>query len=339
MAAAAQTGGAAASAPGGVEKAAILLLTLGPDAAAEVVQRLSEAEVRQVSGAIARLRAIPHQQAAVVHEEAWRRLSSQEALLVDGERFAGQLASAGHAAGALPAPAGDPECLAASFEEVAPQTLAEVLAREHPQVVALTLGHLRARQAAGVLAALPEALQADVVHRMIELQEVPAEVLGEVRDLLAGRVQQLGRPAAAAPSETAKRVAEIMNAVDDGVEARVFAHLESVAPDAAEHVRSLMFTFDDLVRLDNRSMQTVLKEASRDDLVLALKTASTAVRDLIFANMSARAREILKDDMSTLGPVKLKDVERAQANVVAVVKRLEAEQKITIAGEGSDVVV
>jgi flagellar motor switch protein FliG len=137
-----------------------------------------------------------------------------------------------------------------------------------------------------------------------------------------------------------KRAADIMNAVDDAVEERVFAHLESVAPEVAEQVRGLMFTFDDLLRLDNRSMQTVLKEASREDLILAMKTASAAVRDLIFANMSQRAAEILRDDMSMQGPVKLKDVEKAQANVVAVVKRLEAEQKITIAGgEGGDVVV
>jgi len=137
-----------------------------------------------------------------------------------------------------------------------------------------------------------------------------------------------------------KRVADLMNAVDGGVEERVFAHLESVAPEVAEQVRGLMFTFDDLLRLDNRSMQTVLKEASREDLVLAMKTASAAVRDLIFANMSQRAAEILRDDMSMLGPVKLKDVEKAQAAIVAVVKRLESEQKITIAGgEGGDVVV
>jgi flagellar motor switch protein FliG len=100
-----------------------------------------------------------------------------------------------------------------------------------------------------------------------------------------------------------------------------------------------MFTFEDLLRLDNRSMQTVLKEVPREDLILALKTASTAMSDLILTNMSARAREILKDDMGTLGPVKLRDVEKAQANVVAVVRRLESEQRITIAGEGSDVVL
>lgn len=337
--AAAATPKSAEGGPGGVEKAAILLSTLGTEAAQEVLQRLSEAEVRQVSAAIARLRAIPHEQAAAVHEEAWRRLSSQDALLVDGERLAGQLSGVAHPALPGPAAVNDPEFLAASFETVPAPALAEVLVREHPQVVALTLSHLRARQAADVLARLPEELQADVVHRMIDLQEVPPELLGEVRDLLAGQVQQLGGATSTAPSEAAKRVAEILNAVDDGVEERVFAHLESVAPDIAEQVRGLMFTFDDLLRLDNRSVQTVLKEASRDDLVLALKTASAAVRDLIFANMSARAREILKDDMSNLGPVKLKDVERAQANVVAVVKRLEAEQKITIGGEGSDVVL
>jgi flagellar motor switch protein FliG len=344
MAAAEQAKGAAtpaAAGPAGIEKAAILLLTLGSDVAAGVLGHLTESEVRQVSSAISRMRSIPHEQAAIVHEEAWRRLSNEEALVVDGERFAGQLAGSVQPL-ALPVPeVADPEFLAASFEGVPPRAFAEVLGREHPQVVALTLAHLRSRQAADVLVALPEDVQADVVHRMLDLQEVPVETLGEVRDALTRQVQQLGGAAApGASSATTKRVADLMNAVDDGVEERVFAHLESVAPEVAEQVRGLMFTFDDLLRLDNRSMQTVLKEAPREDLVLAMKTASAAVRDLIFANMSQRAAEILRDDMSMLGPVKLKDVEKAQASVVAVVKRLESEQKITIAGgEGGDVVV
>jgi len=326
---------------GGLEKAAILLLTLGPEAATSVFKHLTESEVRQLSHVMARTRTIPRLHAAAVHEEAWRRLSNEEALVVDGERFAGQLAGSVQPL-ALPVPeVADPEFLAASFEGVPPAAFAEVLAREHPQVVALTLAHLRSRQAADVLAALPQDVQADVVHRMLELQEVPVETLSEVRDVLTRQVQQLGSAAAPGASSVAtKRVADLMNAVDGGVEERVFAHLESVAPEVAEQVRGLMFTFDDLLRLDNRSMQTVLKEASREDLVLAMKTASAAVRDLIFANMSQRAAEILRDDMSMLGPVKLKDVEKAQAAIVAVVKRLESEQKITIAGgEGGDVVV
>jgi flagellar motor switch protein FliG len=336
--------------PHGVEKAAILLATLGPEAAAGILRHLSEHEVRQVSGAIARLRSISHEQAAVVHEEAWRRLSNREGVLVDGERFASQIIDATLSAGGRPSSAAARELkratqagadfLASSLESVPAGLLAQVLANEHPQMIALVLANLRARQAAEVLRALPEELQPDIVHRITELQNVPEELLTDVGDVLQELVQELGGGAAGAHPAGAKLAAQILNAADEGVESRVFTHLESAAPELAEAIRNLMFTFEDLLQLDNRGMQTVLKEVSRDDLILALKTASPGLRDKIFANMSQRAVEILKEDMSTMGPVKLKDVEAAQANVVATVRRLEQEQKITIAGgAGGDVVL
>ncbi len=335
--------------PGGIEKAAILLLTLGPEAATAVLRHLSEHEVRQVSAAIARLRSIPHEQAAAVHEEAWRRLTDHDGLLVDGEQFASRVIGAALSAGGTPSASAardirrvtqaGADFLASSLESVAPGVLAQVLGGEHPQVVALILANLRARQAAAVLAVLPEETQADLVHRITELQDVPEDLLTEVGDVIQTQVQGLGHGAAATSAGGPKIAAEIMNAADDAVESRVFAHLDDVAPELAERVRALMFTFEDLLRLDNRGMQTVLKEVQRDDLILALKTASPAMRDKIFSNMSQRAVEILKDDMSTMGPVRLKDVEQAQASIVAAVRKLESEQRITIGGAGSDVIV
>src|SRR5262249_41080634 len=156
----------------------------------------------------------------------WRRLSDQEALLVDGERFATRLATTVHPAppGSEP-PIDTADLLAETFETVAPDTFAGVLVREHPQLIAVTLSHLRARQAAQVLAALPEALQADVVQRMIDLHDVPPEVVRDVRDVLTGQLRTAGPSRAEASTGRTKRVAEIMNAVDDTVEERVFAHL------------------------------------------------------------------------------------------------------------------
>jgi flagellar motor switch protein FliG len=331
--------------PGGIEKAAILLLTLGSDAAASVFRHLSEPEVRQISGAIARLRTIPSEAAAAVHEEAWRRLAGHDGLLVDGERFARQLVATALAGGTEERDDDDlervtrqgGELLASSLEPVPPAALAELLAREHPQTVALVVANLPARKAGEVLGQLPETLQADIVQRIADLQRVPADVLADLGDVLHGQVRGLRAPEGGPAG--ARIAAQIMNAAPPTVGERVFAHLDEHAPELGEAIRALMLTFEDLVRLDNRGMQTLLKEVPREDLLLALKTASPAMRDKIFGNLSQRAAEILKDDMATMGPVRVKDVEKAQAGIVAVARRLESEQRITLGGGGDDVVL
>ncbi len=344
----------------GLEKAAVLLMTLGPEVAGSVFKHLNEHEVRMLSGAIARLRAIPHMRAAEVHEEAWRKLNNQEALFVDGESFAQKLiATAAHAAAGRQddkaaaamrqlqrVTAGAGKWLATTLEPIAPGVLAQLLGAEHPQVLSFILSQMAPRQAAEMLGQLPEDVQADIVQRIGELQTVSDELLAEVGDVLQEQLQGLGPSAQGAAGGAGKgglgpkRAADIMNAVDKAVEGRVFAHLEGENPELAERIREQMFTFEDILQLDNRSMQMVLKEVAREDLMLALKTASPGMRDKIFGNISARAAEILKDDMSTMGPVKLKDVEKAQSNIVGVVRRLQAEQKIVLGGgSGEDVLV
>ena len=325
----------------GVEKAAILLLTLGVEAAARVFRHLNEQEVRQLSAAISRLRSIPRDQAARVHEEAWRWLTSREGFLVDGERFARDLASGGKPAPALEREVGPghPAALAPSLGDVAPAALAQLLAHEHPQVIAFVVAHLEPRQAAEVLAALPEALAPDIIHRIADLQTVSDDMLGEVREVLQVQVEGLGRVGKATALKGPKLAAEILNTADKELEHRIFAQLDADMPEVAENIRTLMFTFEDLIRLDNRGMQVVLKEVAREDLMLALKTASPTMRDKVFANISQRAAEILKEDMGSMGPVRLKDVEKAQANIIAVVRRLQEEQKITLGGSGEDALV
>src|SRR6185436_20131463 len=154
-----------------------------------------------------------------------------------------------------------------------------------------------------------------------DLQSVPEDLLAEVGDVLADQVQGLGRASQTPGFLGAKLVAEIMNVADE-----------------ADTIRDLMFTFEDLLRLDDRGMQVLLKDVARDELMLALKTASPAMRDKVLRNLSQRAGEILQEDMSTMGPVRLKEVERAQAGIVAAARRLDAEQKITLGARGDDVV-
>ncbi len=337
---------------GGLEKAAILLMTLGPEPAAAVFRHLNEHEIRQLSGAIARLRSISKEQAAAVHEEAWRRLTDRDGFLVDGEQFARTLISTALASGSREQQAqalreldratqASRDILTPDLESLAPGVLAQVLAGEHPQVVAFTLANLNARQAAEVLARLPEELAPDIVLRIADLKkQASADLLAEVGNLLQGQAQGLGGGAdEAAVVGGAKLAAEIINLLDKTVEGRVFAHLDEAAPEAAERIRDLMLTFEDMAQLENRDMQTLLKEVPREDLMLALKTASPPMREKIFKNISARAAEILQDDISQMGPVKLKDVEKAQASIVTIARRLVDEQKITMGGSGGDALV
>src|SRR5436309_284203 len=225
------------------------------------------------------------------------------------------------------------------LREGAPAALAHERAREPPQVIAMVLANHRARKAAEVLAALPEDLPPETAERIADLQSVAEDLLADVRDVLAGQVQGLGRAAPRTGFLGAKLIADILNVADETVEARIFAHLEAHASEVAEAIRGLMLTFEDLLRLDDRGMQAVLKEIARDDLMLALKTASPAMREKIFANLAQRTAEILQEDMGLMGPVRLKDVEQAQARIVAAALRLDAEQRITLGARESDVVV
>jgi len=192
------------------------------------------------------------------------------------------------------------------------------------------VANLPASKAGDVLARIPEALQADVVHRIADLQHVPAGVLEDLAEVLGGRLEAFR---AREPDAAGARIAaRLLNAAPPPVGERVFAHLAERAAELGETIRDLMFGFEDLVRLDDRGVQVVLQEVPRGDLIVALKTASADVREKIFGNVSPRVAEVLKDDLTTIGPVGPRDVEQAQANVVTAVRRLQAEGKIALRG-------
>ena len=329
----------------GVEKAAILLTTLGPEAAAAVLRQLDEIEVRQVSQAIARLRSISKARAAAVHEEFFSQINNREGVYVDGERVARNLiAQVGHLSESdedsriLADPATQRAAFMAAVERLPPVALARRLRDEHPQFIAFTLANLGARDAAETLLALPPEIHADVLARIADLGTVSPTLFGEVSDVLQTEARTTLQSMGSAVGG-AKVAAELMNAIPKDHENRIFEALEEGHPGLGEKIRDLMFTFEDLVKLSNREVQTLLKEIQRDDLMLALKTASEELRSKIFSNVSNRAAEIIKEDMAVIGPVKLKDVERAQAIIVAELRRLEAEGKVSLSGGAGDVVL
>ena len=218
-----------------------------------------------------------------------------------------------------------------------PIMISNYIRTEHPQTIALIISYLTdIDQAATTLRSLPENLQADVVYRIAALDSIPPGVVNELNEVLTDEMKQAGSMVTKVGG--VEPVAEILNAMDKASETRILSTIEESNPDLAEQIRELMFTFEDLTLIDSKQMQTVLKDVDKADLAMALKTASDAVKELILSSMSTRAAEMLNDDLENMGPVKVADVEGAQQKIIKVVKKLEEEGKLIMAGAGDDVV-
>jgi len=327
-----------------VTKAAVILMSLGKEQAATVMKFLTESEVKKLSRAFMTVQEVNRDIQKQVAVEFQNMLRAAEKMVVDGREFAKDVIGA-----AFGGDAGDSileyitgsrkEPLSALMNDIPGNIVDNFIQSEHPQTMAFLLTKMTPEMAAELLAKMPEEMQTDVLVRITQLDHVKGDVIDEVREVLRtqlrgvsmGAEEEIGGP---------KSCADILNFVDRNNEERILAEIEEMYPEMAEEIRNLMFTFEDVSKIDDRSVQTILKEVPRDQLVLALKTASEDLRSLLFRNISQRAAEMLKDDLDSLGPTKLKDVEKAQQGIVDVVRRLEAEGKITIAsGSADDVLV
>jgi flagellar motor switch protein FliG len=221
-----------------------------------------------------------------------------------------------------------------SLKWVDPKTFSNFLSTEHPQTVALILSLLEASRAAEVLALLPEKIKDDVAKRIAVTEQIPESVLSELEEVLRGQLDvQKGKGRKVGGIKT---VAEILNQCDRLTEQTILDKIEKDSPNLADSIRKFMFVFDDLLQVDDKGIQTILKEIRTEDLTLALKTASNSLKEKIFKNMSHRASQILKEEMELRGPVKVSEVEKAQQNIVKISRKLEMEGKITIAGRAGD---
>jgi len=316
----------------GPQKAAVLMLALGEEHAATLFGRMHEDEIRDLSAAMAQLGAVP----AAMVEDLCRE-------------FAEQLGQAGNLIGTyesterlllktLPrdrvtqimeeirGPAG--RTMWDKLGNVNEAVLANYLKNEYPQTVAVVLTKVRPEHAARVLSLLPESFTMEVVMRMLRIETVQKEALeGVERTLKAEFMSNLAR---SNRRDAHEMMAEIFNNLDRQAESRILTALEERNRDAAERIRSLMFTFEDLQRLDGAGMQTLLRAVEKDKLALALKGASEQMRDLFLRNMTERAARLLKDDVAALGPVRLRDVDEAQAAIVALAKDLAAQGAIEL---------
>ncbi len=316
------------------EKAALTLLTLGKEIASAVLKNLEEQEVKRISRAFMTVSEVPREDQFVIGKEFHGMMKAGETLLVDGREFAKDVISE-----AFGEDAGDGllEYITGSRKEPISQIIADVpekilnafIAAEHPQTVSFLLTKMNPDQGAQVLQTMNEETQTDILIRIANLNMVKSDVVDEVREVLRSTLRSGGvnEEEVVGP----KAAADILNFVDRNNEERIITEIEEMYPDMAEQIRNLMFTFEDCKNIDDKGIQTVLKEVPRDQLVLSLKTASEDLTDLLFRNVSKRAAEMIEEDLETLGPVKLKDVEKAQQGIVDIVRRLEAEGKIQIA--------
>jgi len=321
----------------GPQKAATLMLALNEDQAAKLFARLHEDEIRDLSLAMAALGSITADQVDAVATE-FRTLLGQSGSLVGSYESTERLLlrtmpkeRVAQIMEEIRGPAG--RTMWDKLGNVNEAVLANYLKNEYPQTVSVVLSKVRPDHAARVLALLPEGFAMEVVMRMLRMETVQKEALeGVERTLRMEFMSNLARASRRDPHEV---MAEIFNNLDRAAETRILGALEDRSRDSAEKIRSLMFTFDDLQRLDGAGVQVLLRAVPKDKLTLALKGAAEPLRELFFRNLSERAGKLLRDDLAGLGPVKLKDVDEAQALIVAAAKDLAAQGQIQM-GDGRD---
>ena len=329
----------------GPKKAAILLLALGEDAAADVMKNLEESEIQQVGYYMRRFTDVSTEELDTVLEEFYRNsvMSEEGASISSSPDFVKNALT--KALGADKAKelsdnlrAGEEEAGLDALRFAEPIMISNYIRNEHPQTIALILSYMNnVEQSSTVLRELPESVQADVLYRMAVIESIPPGVVSEMNEVLTEEMKTAGRMATSVGG--VEPVAEILNSVDKATETRILTSIEETNPDLAEQIRELMFTFEDMALIDAKQMQIVMKDVDQADMVLALKTASDAVKELIFSSMSSRAAEMVQDDLENLGPAKLSDVEAAQQKIIKVVKKLEEDGSIVIAGAGGGDVV
>lgn len=317
----------------GVKKAAILLLTIDEKLSKEVLKSLDESEIEILASEIVNLGQVPEELVQRVHEEFANLVNTRRKRVVQGEEVFKRLLkeSLGEdKAQTLLEHVEFKKGLPGEFiRSCDPRILANVLRGEHPQTIALVLSTIGTRKAVEALSNLPEKLQGEVLFRIATLEKVDKRVLEEVENVIREQLQSIG-VVEGRQLGGVELVANILNEMERSKEAELIGILEEKDPELAENVRRLMFTFEDLVKIDDRGIQLLLKEISSEDLALALKGASEQVREKIFNNMSERARAMLKEDIEALGPVRVSDVEKAQQRIATVAKKLEAEGRIIV---------
>ena len=327
----------------GVQKGAILLISLGPERSAEIFKHLKEEEIEDLTLEIANTRSVTPQIKEQVLEEFYQVCLAQQYIAEGGIGYAKELLekalgeeAANNVIGKLTA-----SLQVKPFEFVRKTEASQLLnfiQDEHPQTIALILSYLNASQAALIVSALPPDRQADVAKRIALMDRTSPDVVKEVERILETKLSSLVNQDYTVIGGV-DSVVEILNTVDRSTEKHIMETLEIDEPELADEIRKKMFVFEDILLLDDRAIQRVLRDVDNGDLAVALKSANEEVQNAIFNNLSKRLAVMIKEDMEFMGPVRMKDVEEAQQKIVNVIRRLEDSAEIVISRGGGDEIV
>ena len=322
----------------GIRKAAMLLIVLGEQSSANLLQQLAEDDVQRVSREVAKITAISAEQAESVLNEFNHLSTAGDYVARGGIDYARKLLQRAFAPDqakrlldrltkALGADA-------ASFDAIQkadPQQLAKFIHNEHPQTIALVLSHLNSTQAAALLTSLPAGLRADVSQRMASLDQISPEIIMKIVGVIGSKLKALGEFSRESYGGV-RAVAEMLNRLDSASSREILEHIDRGDSNLAETIRHLMFVFEDLLLIDPMGLKEVLGKVDRKILTVALKGTSEQLRNQILGCMSQRGAEMLREDMDALGPVKIKEVEAAQQQIIAIVRQLESEGVVSLKG-------
>lgn len=321
----------------------MLLISLGPERSAEIFKHLKEEEIEQLTLEIANIRTVTPEEKEKVMEEFYQICLAQEYIAEGGISYAKEI---------LEKALGTQKALdvinkltvslqVRPFEFVRkadPAQLLNFIQKEHPQTIALILAYLKPQQAAVVLAALPQDKQADVARRIAVMDRTSPEIIKEVERILEKNLSSLITEDFTAAGGV-QAIVNILNTVDRGTEKYIMETLEIEDTDLAEEIRKRMFVFEDILTLDNRSIQRFLRDVDNNLLAVALKGATEEVQKVIYSNMSKRLAEMIREDIEYMGPVRLKDVEEAQQKIVNIIRKLEDAGEIIISRGGGDEII
>ncbi len=323
----------------GLQKAAILLIALDVDVAAEVFKHMDPYDVEMISTEITKLRNAPANKVDMVLEEFYNMVTAREYVLEGGIEYAKAVLEKSFGVEKAMEIVEKVKNLTTLrgfdvLKNVDPSQLVNFLVKEHPQTIALILCHLNPEQTANTLAELPESLRIEVAYRIATLGKVSPQTLKQIEkvvDEIAGNtmshsVEKIGGP---------KNLAQILNRMSVSANKETIEKLEELDEDIAAEVKRLMFMFDDLIKVNDKDLQVILREIDRKDLLLAMKVADEKLKEKIFNNMSERAANLLKEELEYMGMVKLKEVEKAQSRIVDKAKQLEEDGEISLNIRGS----
>jgi flagellar motor switch protein FliG len=326
----------------GPEKAAILLFSLGEEMASSIVKQLNEEEMKRLGSSMSKIFSISSKTVESIYSEFNEMASSLLPMQIGlgGAQFIRNVLTK----------AVDKEKAQSILDEIQeeakwnlfqkikrldPKTIANFIRNEHPQTIAIILAHLSTSQTAGVLAELPPALHTELIHRLAELENVPHAIVEEIDQAIEGGYGMV-KDAEGLKRGGVRFVAEVLNQVDSSIQNNILKDIEDQKQGLADDIRRLMFVFEDLTQVDDRSIMVILKEINNEVLMKALKTASDELKEKIFRNMSERAAQMMKEDLEVMGPVRLKDVEAAQQVVITTGKKLENEGKVVLSRKGKE---